>query len=128
MPSGNLFSPDPDPIALFGEAQQVFGKKTLAARLDVDRRTINRWEKAPEKLPLARQLALREILRSIPRQTEGTDFTFIDLFAGIGGMRAGFAAAQGRCIFTSEWNPWAQKTYTANYGTDEPLIGDITQD
>lgn len=127
MPSGDLFSSNPDPVVLLEEAQQIFGRKNLAARLDVDRRTVSRWEKAPEKLPIARQLALREILRSIPRQSEESDFTFIDLFAGIGGMRSGFAAARGRCVFTSEWNPWAQKTYTANFGTDEPLIGDITQ-
>ncbi len=52
-------------------------------------------------------------------------FTFIDLFAGIGGIRLGFEAAGGQCIFTSEWNQWAQKTYTANFGNDHPLIGDI---
>jgi DNA (cytosine-5)-methyltransferase 1 len=41
-------------------------------------------------------------------------------------MRAGFESAGGRCVFTSEWNPWAQKTYIANYGNDgAPLIGDI---
>ncbi len=127
MPSGNLFELQPDPVALLAEAKQVFGKKNLAARLDVDRKTLSRWEKIPEKLPIARQLALREILRTVPRQSEQADFTFIDLFAGIGGIRAGFKAAHGRCVFTSEWNPWAQKTYTTNYGTDEPLIGDITQ-
>ena len=127
MPSGNLFELQPDPVALLAEAKQVFGKKNLAARLDVDRKTLSRWEKIPERLPIARQLALREILRSVPRQPEKADFTFIDLFAGIGGIRAGFKAAQGRCVFTSEWNPWSQKTYTTNYSPDEPLIGDITQ-
>jgi DNA (cytosine-5)-methyltransferase 1 len=54
-----------------------------------------------------------------------TSFTFIDLFAGIGGMRMGFEAAGGRCVFTSEWNPWARKTYAANFGEDHPLAGDI---
>lgn len=53
-------------------------------------------------------------------------FTFIDLFAGIGGMRAGFEQAGGECVFTSEWNPWAKQTYTANYGCDEERFrGDI---
>jgi DNA (cytosine-5)-methyltransferase 1 len=52
-------------------------------------------------------------------------FTFIDLFAGIGGLRLGFEAIGGRCIFTSEWNPFAQKTYLANHGNGHPLIGDI---
>ncbi len=52
-------------------------------------------------------------------------FTFIDLFAGIGGMRMGFEAAGGRCVFTSEWNPFAQKTYAANFGGGEAIAGDI---
>lgn len=51
-------------------------------------------------------------------------FTFIDLFAGIGGMRMGFEAAGGRCVFTSEWNPFAQKTYAANFSA-EAIAGDI---
>lgn len=127
MPSEELFASAPDPVALLAEAHQVFGKKELAQRLDIDRKTLLRWEKAPARLPVARQLALREILRGVPRQDEVADFTFIDLFAGIGGIRSGFRAAHGRCIFTSEWNSWSQKTYIANFGTDEPLIGDITQ-
>jgi DNA (cytosine-5)-methyltransferase 1 len=52
-------------------------------------------------------------------------FTFVDLFAGIGGMRMGFEAAGGRCVFTSEWNLFAQKTYAANFGADEPIAGDL---
>jgi DNA (cytosine-5)-methyltransferase 1 len=52
-------------------------------------------------------------------------FTFIDLFAGIGGMRLAFESAGGRCVFSSEWNKYAQKTYEANFG-DMPA-GDITK-
>ena len=54
-------------------------------------------------------------------------FSFIDLFAGIGGMRMGSEAAGGRCLFTSEWNPWARKTYAANFGEDRPIAGDIRE-
>jgi DNA (cytosine-5)-methyltransferase 1 len=54
-------------------------------------------------------------------------FTFIDLFAGIGGMRMGFEAAAGRCVFTSEWNPWARETYAANFGGGEAIAGDIRE-
>jgi len=54
------------------------------------------------------------------------DFTFIDLFAGIGGMRVGFEAVGGECVFTSEWNKYSQQTYRANFG-DEEIAGDITQ-
>jgi len=52
-------------------------------------------------------------------------FTFIDLFAGIGGMRLGFESAGGRCVFTSEWNPFAQKTYAANFTSHHAIAGDI---
>jgi DNA (cytosine-5)-methyltransferase 1 len=52
-------------------------------------------------------------------------FTFIDLFAGIGGMRQAFEAHGGKCVFSSEWDKFAQQTYQANFG--EKPHGDITQ-
>lgn len=52
-------------------------------------------------------------------------FTFIDLFAGIGGIRLPFQQLGGRCVFTSEWDKFAQRTYFANYG--EMPDGDITR-
>ena len=52
-------------------------------------------------------------------------FTFIDLFAGIGGIRLGFESIGGRCVFTSEWNEWSKKTYQANFGAEENFVGDI---
>ena len=55
----------------------------------------------------------------------GYDFTFIDLFAGIGGFRIPLQAVKGKCVFTSEFNYWAQKTYEHNFG-DIPF-GDITK-
>ncbi len=54
-----------------------------------------------------------------------SDFTFIDLFAGIGGTRLAFQRAGGRCVFSSEWDKFAQKTYEANFR--EPPQGDITK-
>jgi DNA (cytosine-5)-methyltransferase 1 len=53
------------------------------------------------------------------------EFTTIDLFAGIGGIRLGFEQVGGRCIFTSEWNEWSKKTYIANFGEQEQFVGDI---
>jgi DNA (cytosine-5)-methyltransferase 1 len=54
-------------------------------------------------------------------------FSFIDLFAGIGGMRLGFEAVGARCVFTSEWDHYSRKTYDANFPNDEhPIAGDIT--
>lgn len=52
-------------------------------------------------------------------------FKFIDLFAGIGGFRLAFQNLGGKCVFTSEWNHYAQKTYEANFG--EVPFGDITK-
>lgn len=54
------------------------------------------------------------------------DFTFIDLFAGIGGLRRGFESIGGRCVFTSEWDKYSQQTYRANFPNDDhPINGDI---
>lgn len=53
-------------------------------------------------------------------------FTFIDLFAGMGGFRLAMQAQGGKCVFSSEWNKFAQKTYLANFG-DMPF-GDITKE
>lgn len=52
-------------------------------------------------------------------------FTFIDLFAGIGGMRIAYETAGGKCVYSNEWNKYCQQTYFANFG-DLPE-GDITQ-
>jgi DNA (cytosine-5)-methyltransferase 1 len=52
-------------------------------------------------------------------------FRFIDLFAGIGGIRLAYQNLGGKCVFTSEWNNFAKKTYEANFG--EVPFGDITQ-
>ncbi|MGC1274052.1 MAG: DNA (cytosine-5-)-methyltransferase [Planctomycetaceae bacterium] len=52
-------------------------------------------------------------------------FTFIDLFAGIGGTRTGFERAGGHCVFTSEWDDQCKKTYVANFACDHPIAGDI---
>ena len=53
-------------------------------------------------------------------------FTFIDLFAGMGGFRLAMQAQGGKCVFSSEWNKYAQRTYLANFG--EMPFGDITKE
>lgn len=57
--------------------------------------------------------------------TKNPKFKFVDLFAGIGGIRLAFQNLGGKCVFTSEWNHFAQKTYEANFG--EVPFGDITK-
>ena len=52
-------------------------------------------------------------------------FTFIDLFAGIGGIRTALEENDGKCLFSSEWDKWCQKTYRENFGYLPE--GDITK-
>lgn len=71
---------------------------------------------------------LFEVKANVPFPGPGKDkgkFTFIDLFAGIGGFRMALQNLGGECVFSSEWDKYAQQTYRANYG-DIPL-GDITK-
>lgn len=59
------------------------------------------------------------------KEYEDPCFTFIDLFAGIGGMRLAYEQVGGKCVYSSEWNKYSQQTYYANFG--EQPEGDITQ-
>lgn len=80
---------------------------------------------APAK-PVAAQPKFQLIRKS--GSEDAADFTFIDLFAGIGGLRRGFESIGGRCVFTSEWDKYSQKTYAANFPDDDHEInGDITK-
>jgi len=60
---------------------------------------------------------LKELLPK-PFHPKGHDFRFIDLFAGIGGIRRGFEEIGGTCVFTSEWNQYSVRTYKANHFND----------
>lgn len=87
----------------------------------------SRVEKASRE-PRSPESAKRRRSRRASRPAESVQprtFTFIDLFAGIGGFRRAFEPLGGRCVFTSEWDRFAQQTYRANFSTDHPLEGDI---
>lgn len=88
-------------------------------------RQVARWEAGQGAI---HELVLQYILdlRSPVLAPEPSAFTFIDLFAGIGGFHLGFKSAKGRCLFTSEWNRWAQITYRENFPGHD-IHGDITQ-
>ena len=58
---------------------------------------------------------------------DNNGFAFVDLFAGIGGLRRAMDGIGGRCVFTSEWDRFAQKTYAENYRDNHPIAGDITK-
>jgi len=72
-------------------------------------------------------VAIRQYLVRVKEEPfrEGCNYTFIDLFAGIGGMRLAFEAAGGRCVYSNEWNKYSQQTYYANFGVQPE--GDITK-
>ncbi|WP_225738130.1 DNA cytosine methyltransferase [Flavobacterium sp. PL002] len=76
------------------------------------------------------EFALQQLLfevENVPFPTPANySFKFIDLFAGIGGFRMAMQNLGGKCIFTSEWDENAKKTYRANYG--EVPFGDITKE
>lgn len=98
-----------------------------AARLGYTEREVYRWEKGEVKARRA-VLDLLRTIKSSPRPKQDTkpDFRFIDLFAGIGGLRLGFESIGGQCVFTCEWDRYCQETYRANFPYDEhPIAGDI---
>lgn len=77
--------------------------------------------KAESHGPDAESDSCRRAVRSV----DWDSFRFIDLFAGIGGLRLGFESVGGRCVFSSEWDADAQLSYEANFG--HKPHGDITQ-
>ena len=109
------------------EARKIYTQKQLADLLQVVPRTISRWEKGEVLIPKTSNLAIKALLQK-HGNSANHDFTFIDLFAGIGGIRLGFEEAGGKCVYTSEWDSYSQKTYKVNFPNDDHIItGDITK-
>lgn len=90
-------------------------------------RTIYRWENGDVPARRAAVELLQRMIRERRPERSGSAFRFIDLFAGIGGLRRGFEPLGGECVFTSEWDKYSQLTYKANYACDHEVAGDITQ-
>ena len=88
------------------------------------------YKNQEEDLNLVSDVALQQLLfevENVPFPTpKDYKFKFIDLFAGIGGFRLALQNLGGKCVFTSEWDENAKKTYRANFG--ETPFGDITKD
>lgn len=107
-----------------------YNQRELAEAIGINVRTLRRWEIGETDPPTYAADAIRQRLLPLADLAQGGDydFRFIDLFAGIGGIRMAFEALGGRCVFTSEWNPYAQKTYLANFPESaHTLEGDITK-
>ncbi|MEM5389435.1 DNA (cytosine-5-)-methyltransferase [Paraburkholderia phymatum] len=128
------------PLDLLKQARTRFTQKEIAAHVGKDIKTVRRWEKGETPCPAMLEPSLRALLystagqRTSPSTGDHSCLRFIDLFAGIGGIRMGFETHGAQCVFTSEWNDFSQKTYRENF-RDEPaqredaaqhtLIGDI---
>lgn len=124
-----------DQLAIVTHYIQLRRSKYSATYDDKAQQFINQWfPKSSESEgsnevsePDATQLYLFKDVFNVPFPApEKPKFTFIDLFAGIGGFRLAFQNLGGQCVYSSEWDAQAQKTYFANYG-DVPF-GDITSE
>lgn len=112
---------------LLKQARARFSQREIAGHVGRSIKTIARWEHGEIPCPVMLEPALRELLhsRKQPSSDQAPHFKFIDLFAGIGGIRMGFEAQGGNCVFTSEWNDFSKKTYLENFGEHHPFVGDI---
>ena len=95
----------------------------IARRFRISASKIADWEKGKAKPDTA-------VVRFLEMMALGNDlssrgFRFVDLFAGIGGLRRGFEPIGGRCVFTSEWDLKCQETYRRNYQDNHEIAGDI---
>ena len=120
-----------NPLDMLRAARTRYTQKKVAEILEVDVRTVRRWEVRASDPPPYLSAAIRQRLLPLAHDwSEDTStFKFIDLFAGIGGIRLGFEAHGGKCVFTSEWNKFAQQTYFENFpqSTNHMSVGDITE-
>lgn len=101
----------------------------LASEIEYSPRQIYRYEKGfkPPKPVIYYLEKIIEENSNITEFKKKTDFKFIDLFAGIGGLRKGFESIGGKCVYTSEWDNYCRETYIKNFHTDHKIDGDITQ-
>jgi DNA (cytosine-5)-methyltransferase 1 len=117
-------------VSILKEVRKQMTQRAVADYLGVNIKTIQRWENLQTPAPSMIIFALRELLNINEREeleTSRYKFTFIDLFAGIGGIRLGFEKIGGKCVFTSEWDEWSQKTYRSNFFDEHEIAGDITK-
>lgn len=119
-----------DVYEVLDRALAQFSPREVGLALGVTPKTVRRWQtRETEPKPYIADVIRQRLLPLGEPSTDPGKFTFIDLFAGIGGIRTPFEKLGGRCVFTSEWDAYARKTYVANFhdGPDHVFAGDITQ-
>ena len=105
----------------------TYEKKALALMEDIYKAKSTSKSGMAADFNEAQQYSLFNDLYKVPfRPHREPKFTFIDLFAGIGGFRMAMQNLGGKCVFSSEWDAQAQRTYLLNYG--EVPFGDITKE
>lgn len=109
------------------QARKYYTQGQIAENLDVNVRTVRRWELRQIPIKSYAVPALQGLLPFESAPEKAGNFRFIDLFAGIGGIRTAFEGIGGQCVFTSEWDSYAQRTYVQNFAGYHTLAGDITQ-
>ncbi|OGT60935.1 MAG: hypothetical protein A3E85_03240 [Gammaproteobacteria bacterium RIFCSPHIGHO2_12_FULL_45_12] len=110
-----------------GELGAIYKKKDLASKLNVSPKTIACLQAGETEPPSYIMPEPQHTFNTRDVSAHDKEFTCIDLFAGIGGIRLGFENQGGECVFTSERDPYCQKTYRENFGNNHPLIGDIVK-
>jgi len=107
---------------------RLHGNRELALRIGTNTRSVERWIRGDTRAPAYLDAALTQIFGTpshVPTKPDSKTPTFVDLFAGIGGIRLGMESAGAECIFTSEWDKFAVKTYSDNHRSDHEILGDI---
>jgi len=112
------------PAAFVARASSRLGRSAAAKAIGVPLSRLRAWEEGREEVTAEALEALRALAPDRPSKKPAV-FSFVDLFAGIGGMRRAFEAAGGKCVLTAEWNLPALETYLANHGGDHPVVGDV---
>lgn len=114
-------------VELLQQARARYTQRQIADFVGKTPKTVRRWELGEVPCPAMLAPALRKMLDQPPAMSISGDasFRFIDLFAGVGGIRLGFEAHGGKCVFTSEWNSFSRKTYVENFGDRHLFVGDI---
>ena len=125
-----LLPPEPageEAQALLRQLMAIYDVKTLVAFLLAvgDRhwspailKRVATVQRAASRITANEYARLATLLPPPPAHHPRYAFRFVDLFAGIGGIRSGFEAIRGQCVFTSEWNKHAVRTYKANWYCD----------
>ena len=117
---------DTQALELLRQVRDRFTQREIARHIGKTAKTVRRWEKGQIPCPAILEPALRSMLnKPSPGAARTSRLRFIDLFAGIGGIRMGFEAHGGECVFTSEWDDFSKKTYIENFGDGHPFVGDI---